>query len=107
MGVHKHGKESAKAKACKKYKDEGRLILNKKAVQEKLERLKEEGKKPKGKKKPLSRWHMMDNMIKCAKKSVPYCDPQVGVIWGTNKEDGRDAALKYQKKRYEKKSTTV
>lgn len=29
MGMHKHGKDSAKAKACKKYADENRLAKNK------------------------------------------------------------------------------
>jgi hypothetical protein len=34
MGMHKHGANSAKAKACKKYSDEGRLAKNKARIAE-------------------------------------------------------------------------
>lgn len=36
MGKPKHGKDSARSKKCKRYKDEGRLILNKKKKAEKI-----------------------------------------------------------------------
>ncbi len=38
MGMHKHGKDSAKGKACQKYKSEGRRERNKARKSDNLRR---------------------------------------------------------------------
>jgi hypothetical protein len=63
MGIPKHGKDSHRSRACKKYKENGQRELNKMRKQERLAA----GKKVKSKKKPYSRFHAMDIMIANAK----------------------------------------
>lgn len=82
MGKPKHGKDSARTKKCKRYKDEGRLVLNKKKKAEKIAAGKYH-------KKHLEKtWDMkVDTILRNAKQTKPVVDPNTGVIWGTNVED--------------------
>lgn len=99
MGKPKHGKDSARTKKCKRYKDEGRLILNKKKVAEKTAK----DKHKRNKKKHLEKtWDMkMNTILRNAKQTKPVVDPNTGVIWGTNIEDSK-AILTNKNKKKEK-----
>lgn len=45
-----------------------------------------------------------NNIIRNAKQTIPYCDPNKGVIWGTNKEDGVPKSILSSGKRRTPKS---
>lgn len=69
MGIPKHGKDSHHSRACKKYKENSQREFNKQRIKDRIE----SGKKVKSRKKPYSRFHAMDIMIKNAKPlSIHY-----------------------------------
>lgn len=53
MGVRKHGKDSASAKACKRYKETGRRLTNKASKTERVAKAVEEGKNFKNTKRTM------------------------------------------------------
>lgn len=53
MGVRKHGKDSASAKACKRYKETGRRLTNKASKAERVAKAVEEGKNFKNAKRTM------------------------------------------------------
>ena len=86
MGKTKHGKDSARAKNLARYKDEGRLAINKARKAEKVA----EGKKIKSRKTPKTIWMKWSNLLRNTPKTVPYCDAISGhVYWGKDKNDGK------------------
>lgn len=95
MGETKHGKDSARAKKCKRYKDEGRLILNKKATAEKVKK----SKFKRNKKKHLEKtWDMkMNTFLRNAKQTKPVVDPNFGTLWGTDIEHAKEVVAKRNK----------
>ena len=94
MGKPKHGVNSAKTKACKKYKDTGRLLINKADKAKKIAA----GKKIKSRKTPKTIWMKWDRLIRNTPKARPYCDTVTGIVyWGTNKDDGKDMATKHKR----------
>ena len=99
MGKPKHGKDSARSKKCKRYKDEGRLVLNKKKKSEKIA-------SGKYHKKKLEKTKDMINntIIRNAKKTKPVVDPNTGVIWGTNVEDEKSVRKALDKINKKKKN---
>lgn len=93
MGITKHGKDSARAKACAKYKAEGRRIINK---QEKAKKI-VAGKKIKSRKTPKTSDMKWDTLIRNTVQTKPYVDPVSGnVFWG--KDNGK-AVVKNKKKK--------
>ncbi len=94
MGKPKHGKDSARAKACAKYKAEGRAIINKQERAKKVAA----GKKIKSRKIPKTIWMKWNRLIRNTPQSKPYCDSNGNVFWGTDKENGKDAVKKRTKK---------
>lgn len=86
MGRPKHGVNSARTRACKKYKETGRLLINKAEKKKKLE----SGKKIKSRRTPKTSLMRWNELIRKTKKVVPYCDPVSGMVyWGTDKEDSK------------------
>lgn len=79
MGVPKHGKESARTKACKKYKAEGKRELNKSKKAEKIA-----NGTYKKKSKPKTKLMKWNNLIKNTTRSTPVCGDDT-VYWGTTK----------------------
>lgn len=99
MGKPKHGKDSARTKKCKRYKDEGRLILNKKKKAEKIA----DG--TYHKKHMEKTWDMkMNTILRNAKQAKPVVDQNTGVIWGTNVEDEKSVARALKKINKNKKN---
>lgn len=95
MGRTKHGKDSARAKACAKYKAEGRHIINK---QEKAKII-AAGKKIKSRKTPKTSDMKWDTLIRNTVQTKPYVDPVSGnVFWGKDKDDGK-VVVKNKKKK--------
>ena len=92
MGKPKHGKDSARTRKCKKYKDEGRLFLNKKKKEEKI------AAGTYHKRHLEKTWDMKVNTIlRNAKQTKPVVDTNTGVIWGTNVEDEKSVARALKK----------
>lgn len=95
MGRPKHGKESARTKACAKYKSEGRHIINK---QEKAKKI-AAGKKIKSRKTPKTPLMKWDTLIRNTVKTKPYVDPVSGnVFWGRDKDDAKVVTKSKKKK---------
>ncbi len=86
MGRPKHGVNSARTRACKKYKDTGKLLINKAEKEKKLA----SGKKIKSRKTPKTVLMKWSTFIRNTPKAKPYCDPVSGMVyWGTNKDDNK------------------
>ena len=85
MGRTKHGKDSAKAKACARYKSEGRLMLNKQKKAEKLS----VGKKIKSRKTPKTSDMKWNTFIRNTVKTKPYVDSNGIVYWGKDKNNNK------------------
>ena len=83
MGIPKHGKDSARSKSSKKYKETGQRLINKAKKAEKLA----DGKKIKSRKMQKTRLMLLDELIRNTPKSVPFVDERLGVLWGTDKND--------------------
>lgn len=95
MGRPKHGKDSARTKACAKYKVEGRHIINKQDKAKKIAA----GKKIKSHKTPKTALMKWDALIRNIVQTKPYVDPVSGnVFWGKDK-DSVKVVIKNRKKK--------
>lgn len=95
MGKPKHGADSARARSCKAYKNEGRYEINKARKAERIVT----GKKVKSHKQPKTWLMKWDILIRNTTRSIPVCDTNNGVQWGVV-----DVKASRKKNRKEKKS---
>lgn len=95
MGVSKHGNDSAGRKACKRYKESGRLLTNKASKAERVEKAKASGKHFRNARRTLKpsvvgeqnyRMIKFENLINTIKIEKPMYSERVGrIIWGLRK----------------------
>lgn len=82
MGIPKHGKDSARTKKSKKYKDEGRRETNKLKRAERIAA----GKKIKSRKGLKTKDMLADDAIRKIKLEKPIVTSSGIVMWGHPKE---------------------
>lgn len=82
MGIPKHGKDSARTKKSKKYKDEGRRETNKLKRAERIVA----GKKIKSRKGLKTKDMLADDAIRKIKLKKPIVTSSGLVMWGNPKE---------------------
>lgn len=103
MGVPKHGKESARSKSCKKYKESGKAAINKAEKAAKIAA----GKKIKSRKQYKTGLMKWENLIRNTKKSVPYCDAAKGTVWGKDQNLVKEAKKNGKKNQSAQSAQTV